>query len=394
MLGKDLMDSKNSDDRLIEIRQKIFAIDRVILEKLAQRRELSETVAKIKKKSPKNIRDPERESELISSLCEMASPLGLDHFYVKNIYKRIITDSVLVQQDYLQNTKDIQNKKSVSYLGGVGSYSHFAAGSFFSRKKGEIEFIPKVSFKEIMQSVQNFSSDFGVLPIENTTSGGINESYDLLVQSNLKIVGEEILRIDHALMGLPGTNISKIKTIYTHSQASYQCSLFLESINNCQVVFVSSTAKALKKVAESNDPNIAAIGFKSSAEQFALSILEKEISNEKNNYTRFFILSRNEVLVSNKMPSKTTFVFSTPQTAGALSDVLSIFKDNKIPLSKLESRPIPNNPFEQLFYADILGNLNSEVIRESLESARKISGFFKCFGSYPGLDLNDIEYFS
>ena len=224
---------------LNEIRQQITALDQELLALFAQRRALTLNVAKSKAHQIRPVRDQQREQELLVRLIKQGKKLGLDAHYVTNIFQTIIEDSVLNQQAYLQQlaNPNIQIPTvSVAFLGDKGSYSYLASHRYFSRRAEKIIESGCQSFSEIMQLVESGHVDYGVLPIENTSSGSINEVYDLLQHTNLSIVGEITQPIEHCLLSAVNTSLDKVKTIYAHGQPFAQCSNFLDKQENIKIL--------------------------------------------------------------------------------------------------------------------------------------------------------------
>jgi len=376
-------------DNLKEIRVKISNIDDQLLTLLSERRKLSQSVAEEKKHINKPLRDQQREKELLEALIAKASSIGLDSHYITQIFNSIIEDSVKFQQDYLQATihPEIKNsdKKDIAILGGKGAYSYLAAKKYFNKSKNE--YLACSSFEEVLNSVENSNASYGVIPIENTTSGGITEVYDLLLDSSLTIIGEEKFPINHCLVAPKESKLKDIQSIVSHPQASRQCNKSLKRITSATIKLVSSTAHALEHITQQGKTDTAAIASEQAADLFGMKVLAHNIANQSENITRFLILSKKPVEVSLAVQCKTSLALSTGQKAGSLSEVLSLFQQADIPLSKLESRPIPNKPWEQIFYIDLEGNIREEKVKNALNSISKICLFLRIFGSYPTQDI-------
>ncbi|MGX5174535.1 prephenate dehydratase [Aliikangiella sp. IMCC44653] len=382
--------SPNQVLTLEEIRHKISALDLSLLELIAQRRELSLAVAINKQSIQKPIRDQSREQELLDKLIQKGSQLGLDPYYVTRLYNTIIEDSLSVQRDYLQRQSNPQTMTdqatTVAVLGGVGAYSYLAAKKHFSHT--EHKMLACDSFSQVIQAVIDEKTNFGVIPIENTTSGGITEVYDLLLPSTLSIIGEIKYPIKHCLVTQPNVRNSQIKTILAHPEASKQCNQNLPNLLDAPIKLVSSTAEALKLVADAPNGELAAIASEQSAKDFGLSILISNIANLKDNTTRFLVLAKNAHKVSAQLNCKTSIAFTTGQQPGALAEVLLAFRDAALPLTKLESRPIAEKPWEQMFYLDFEGNIESDQVQSALAHVAKSCRYLKVLGSYPSEDFS------
>lgn len=374
------------DDDLDNIRQSISDIDKHLLALLAERRTLSVEVAKFKVKTAKPVRDAEREQQLLVKLIDEGKPLHLDAQYVTQIFHQIIEDSVLLQQAYLQNNlnpETVANKVRVAFLGQQGSYSHLAAQRYFAKRAEEVIEHNCASFKAIIHEVESGLADYALLPIENTSSGGINEVYDILQHTSLHIVGELIVPVEHCLCAIEEIPAESIETIYTHFQPVAQCSEYLSTLSGVTIERVESTSAALAKVAALQSPTAAAIANAEGARLYGLQPIAAEIANQKENYSRFIVVARKPVNVAAQIPAKTTLIMSVKQRPGALVDALVILKEHSLNLCKLESRPINGNPWEEMFYVDIEANVICEQMQSAMKALDKITTFSKVLGCYP-----------
>ena len=230
---------------------------------------------------------------------------------------------------------------SVAFLGDKGSYSYLASHRYFSRRAETIIESGCCSFAEIMQQVEAGHVDYGVLPIENTSSGSINEVYDVLQHTNLSIVGEITQPIEHCLLTAVNTRLDKIATIYAHGQPFTQCSHFLDKQENIRIEYCESTAEAMAKVYELQDETVAVIGSEEGGQLYRLHALEVSIANQKENHSRFILVARKPVNDAEQIPAKTTIILSTGHKAGALVECLIVLKNKGINMCKLESLKTP-----------------------------------------------------
>ncbi len=371
---------------LTEIRKHITELDQQLLELFAKRRALTTSVAKSKVHQVRPIRDQQREQELLIRLIKQGKVLGLDAHYVTSIFQTIIEDSVLNQQAYLQQltNPNIQVPTvSVAFLGDKGSYSYLASHRYFSRRAEKIIESGCKSFTEIMQLVESGHVDYGMLPIENTSSGSINEVYDLLQHTNLSIVGEITQPIEHCLLTAVNTKLENIKTIYAHGQPFAQCSNFLDKQADIRIEYCDSTADAMAQAFELQSDSVAVIGSEEGGQLYKLHALEKSIANQVENHSRFILVARKPVDVAEQIPAKTTIILATEQKPGALVECLIILKEKGINMCKLESRPIQGRPWEEMFYLDVEENLKSFVLRDALAQLTEITKFIKVLGCYP-----------
>ena len=376
---------------LEELRVKITELDTHLLTFLAKRQQFTNQVAETKIKNQIPVRDQKREEQLLVRLIKEGKKHGLDAHYVTQLFHVIIEDSVLNQQALLAARANPDSNlplNRVAFLGDRGSYSYLATQKYFSRRRGELLEIGCQSFLDIIKKVETNEADYGVLPIENTSSGSINEVYDQLQHTQLSIVGELTHPIKHALLVSQETDVSKIKTLYAHPQVFAQCSHFLAELGNVEVKPCDSTSAAMLKVAELNRDDIAAMGSETGGSLYGLHAIKSNLANQKENHSRFFVVARNPVNVPLQVPAKTTLVMSTIQKSGALVEALMVLRDNKINMTKLESRPITGNPWEEMFYLDVEGNVQDGPMQQALEELKAMTRYFKVLGCYPSEEIN------
>jgi chorismate mutase/prephenate dehydratase len=376
---------------LDKLRNSINKVDSKILVLLSQRRKFSKEVIKAKEIEGNQIRDQKREVELLNRLSKIGKKYGLDSHFVTKVFHEIIDDSVRMQQNFVQqllNEKDGDKKRiQISIQGIEGSYSYLAAQKFFSQAGYDLLFISNKRFEDVVECCEKGDADYAILPIENTTSGGINEVYDVLLHTSLSIVGEEKFQVKHCLVAKKNIPLSKIKKIYAHHQAAAQCSKFIETIPNCSVEYFMDTAMSVQKIKEAGNQYYAAIASEEAAKLFKVKILKTDIANQPENYTRFLIASRKPTSVDPRIPTKTSLVMATSHTPGSLVEALNIFRKYNINMTKLESRPIIGNPWEEMFYLDFEGNTADEKIQKAIDDLGHFTRFLKILGSYPSQDL-------
>lgn len=390
-----LQDPKKIKPNLDVIRTHINQVDSELISLLAKRRQLSLEVATVKESSEGPLQDQNREQQLLIELIKLGQEKSLDSSFVMKLFHTIIDDSLGIQQAYLQNLahKSLGGKPDaqVSILGGTGSYSYFAAQQFFKYAPQNNHYVGCNSFEDVIKTVEEGRSDFAVLPIENTTSGGINEVYDLLLHTNLSIIGEEKIPIAHCLIAKKGAKLDNVQVILAHPEAKRQCSHYLAHKLNVRMSLQESTAHAAQMLLDSNDLSLAAIASEATARLFNLQVLEKNIANSSENMTRFIIAAPKPRIVPAQVPCKTSLVISTGQKAGSLAEALLLFRDNDIKLTKLESRPIQGKPWEQMFYLDLEGNLGDDLIKNTLEALTRLCRFVKVMGCYPTKSLTPTK---
>lgn len=266
----------------------------------------------------------------------------------------------------------------IAFQGEHGAFSEVAAKKFFGDK---IETIPSYAFADVFEKVEKKQVQFGVIPIENSLYGSVFDTYDLLLKSTLSVVGELQLQINHHLLAKRHLEFSEITKVYSHPQALGQCSEFLSTLKNAEILPSYDTAGSALTLLKHNGDPIAIVASKEAAEVYQLKILKKHIQNNSENYTRFLIIASKPVLHDFKTP-KTSVCFELKNIPGALFKSLSVFALRDINLLKIESRPIPHKPFEYRFYADFLGDLRDEKIKNALKNLAEISLSIKVFGTY------------
>ncbi|HHG3071189.1 TPA: prephenate dehydratase [Vibrio parahaemolyticus] len=381
---------------LEEIRLRLNELDDQLLSLLSERRKLSIEVAKSKVQTSKPVRDAVREQQLLVKLISNGrDKYELDAQYITKLFHTIIEDSVLLQQGYLQNLVNPQQSRKplarVAFLGAKGSYSHLASREYFSRKNTELIELNCEHFKEVTRTVESGHTDYGVLPIENTSSGSINEVYDLLQHTTLYIVGELTQPIEHCLVATKDIRLEDIKTLYSHPQPHQQCSEFLSRMKGVKLESCASTADAMQKVQEMNRDDVAAIGNASSGKLYGLQTIQGNIANQTENHTRFIVVARKPVEVSTQIPAKTTLIMSTSQEAGSLVETLLVLQRYGINMTKLESRPIMGNPWEEMFYVDLEAHLGSTEMQQALQELTKITKHLKVLGCYPSENIKPTQ---
>jgi chorismate mutase/prephenate dehydratase len=265
----------------------------------------------------------------------------------------------------------------VAFQGEKGAYSETAVYTFFG-KTADVK--PCRDLRDVFESVQKRETDHGVVPIENSLEGSINQTYDLFLTYDLKVCGEVVVRVSHCLLANKGTTLKQIKTVYSHPQALAQCRNFLEK-SGWELIPTYDTAGSAKMLKEKALKNAAAIASERAAELYKLKILAKEIEDNTNNYTRFFVLATEDSPVTGK--DKTSIIFSAAHKPGSLYDALGEFAKRGINLTKIESRPTKQTPWEYNFYLDFEGHRTEESCAEALQALQKFAAFIKILGSYP-----------
>ena len=276
-----------------------------------------------------------------------------------------------------------QHSARIAFLGPKGSYSHLAARQYAARHFDRLIECGCQKFQDIFAQVETGQADYAILPIENTSSGSINEVYDLLQHTSLSIVGELTNPINHCVLVVGDSDLSQIETVYSHPQPFQQCSQFLNRFPHWKIEYTESTAAAMEKVAKLNSPKVAALGSEAGGALYGLQVLEHNLANQQQNITRFIVLARKAIDVSEQVPAKTTLIMATGQQSGALVEALLVLRDNGIIMTKLESRPINGNPWEEMFYIDVQANLRADAMQKALRDLAPITRSLKVLGCYP-----------
>lgn len=267
--------------------------------------------------------------------------------------------------------------KTVAFQGERGAYSESAVYQFFG---SSVEVKPCKDFKDVFESVKQQEVHAGVVPVENSIEGSVNQNYDLFFNYDLKVCGEVIVKIVHCLIANPGTSLASVKAVYSHPQALAQCRSFLERLK-CELIPTYDTAGSVKIIKAKKLINAAAIASERAAELYKMQIVARDIADNKENYTRFFVLSNEESPVTGR--DKTSIIFSATHEPGALYHALGEFAKRNINLTRIESRPTKKTPWEYNFYLDFDGHRSEPQCAEALKALEQYATFVKILGSYP-----------
>jgi chorismate mutase/prephenate dehydratase len=265
----------------------------------------------------------------------------------------------------------------VAFQGEPGAYSESAIFQLFGENT---QVKPCKDFKDVFENVCSAETNFGVVPVENSLEGSINQNYDLFLRYDLKVFGEVIVKIEHCLITNPGTALSDIKFVYSHPQALAQCRSFLEDFGR-ELIPSYDTAGSVKLIKEKGLKNAAAIASERAANIYSMHILAKDIADNPENYTRFFILSTEDSPPTGK--DKTSIIFSAKHEPGSLYHAIGEFAKRNINLTKIESRPTKKTAWEYNFYLDFEGHRTEPKRAEALKALEKYAIFIKILGSYP-----------
>lgn len=267
----------------------------------------------------------------------------------------------------------------VAFQGAKGAYSELAATQYFAKR---VETMPVPDFADVFRMVAKGKAEFGIVPVENSLTGSIHQNFDLLLKHKLWISGEIKLRISHSLLAAPGATLSKIKRVYSHPQALWQCQRFLKSLSRVEAIPYFDTAGSARYVSAMGASDCAAIAGKSAAAHYGLKVLKEGIEDNKENYTRFLVLSPRPERSKSKLRDKTSIVFALRDIPGALYRCLEVFARADIQIFKVESRPIPGRPWEYMFYVDFGEDLFNPKSQKALKDLKTVSKRLKTLGTY------------
>lgn len=349
---------------LKDLRRKIDEIDLEILRLISERGRLAIEISKAKRENASGVYDPAREREIKERL-ERANPGPLPPSSIAAIYREIISAC-----------RALQHPLKISFLGPEGSFSHQAAFLEFGSSS---EFLSCNSFNEVFSEVEKGKAHFGVLPVENSMEGAVGAVLDESVRSPLTVCAELFLRVSHSLLSLSG-RLSEVKAVASHPQALGQCKRWLsQHLKDAELIETQSTAKAAMIARQR--PEVAAIASELAASLYGLCVIEEHIEDSPVNLTRFWVVGRTEPPPTGD--DKTSIVFSLKDEPGALSKALKPFGDRGVNLTKIESRPHKERPWEYLFFVDFLGHRRNPSVSEILREVAQCSVFLKVLGSYP-----------
>ena len=268
--------------------------------------------------------------------------------------------------------------RRVAFQGEKGAFSEDAAYHYWGN--GIIP-LPCKYFRDVFESVTAGKADFGIIPVENSLTGSIHQNIDLLLEFDLSVVGEIILRIQHNLLTLKKVELKEIRRIYSHPQALQQCSDFIKTMKHCDIRPMDDTAGSARYIKEHLEKNSAAIASLRAGKEYGLQVIKKNIENNHQNFTRFLIVAKTPKIPSGK--AKTSVVFSVKDVPGALFKALAVFALRDINLLKIESRPLQKGPWKYWFYLDFEGNIEEGRCKNAINHLQEITIFFKVLGSYP-----------
>jgi chorismate mutase/prephenate dehydratase len=346
-----------------KLRDRINELDHKLIELLNERARVVIEIGKHKNKDDKPIYAPDRERQVYERITETNTG-PLPDKCLQAIWRELMSGSL-----------QLERPLRIAYLGPGGSFTHTAAMLKFGQS---VEYEPLADIRGIFDEVSKKHCDLGVVPIENSIGGGVIETLDALTDSTVKVCSEVLMTIHHNLLAT--CSLEKIEKIYSKPEVFAQCRNWLSAtFKDAQIIPVASTARAAQ-MAKAED-GAAAIGSGVAAELYGLQIVCENIQDTTNNITRFLVIGREDAKQTGQ--DKTAIVFSTAHKAGALADVLDVFKNYEITLTNIESRPSKKRQWEYYFFVDFLGHRTEKRVRQGLDEARKHCLQLSVLGSFP-----------
>lgn len=375
-------------EELLDLRKDIDEIDDEIVELYEKRMEIAQKVANYKIEAGKPVFDKEREISKLNTLSKKASNEFNKHGILELFEQimamsrkkqyQLIGEKGLNEKNEFEELEQFDFKDArIVFQGVEGAYSHQAMKKFFGE---DCDSYNVKTWKDAMEAIRNKEADYAVLPIENSSAGIVSENYDLMIEYDNYIIAEQTIKIDHALLGVPGAEMKDIKTVYSHPQALMQCSDYLDEHKEWERISVKNTAMAAKKIRDEGRKDAAAIASAINADIYGVKVLEDVIQDNKNNYTRFIIVSGKKVY--NKNAKSISLCFEIPHESGSLYHALSHFIYNNINMINIQSRPIQNRNWEYRFIIDIEGKFSDTSVQNALRGLREETASLRILGTY------------
>lgn len=372
---------------LLKLREQIDEVDAQIVELYEKRMDISRQVAEYKIETGKKVFDKAREEEKLRRVKALThndfNSLGVEELFEqimsmsRKLQYRLLTEHGSSGRLPFIGVDSLDDGKArVVFQGAEGAYSQAAMVQYFGNKVSSFHVD---TFRDAMIAIDEGSADFAVLPIENSTAGIVSEIYDLLVEFENYIVGEQIIKIEHCLMALPGTKIEDIQTVYSHPQSLMQSARFLHE-HDWRQISMQNNAFAARKVSEDKDSTQAAIASEYAANLYGLQVLVKGVNQSSSNSTRFIIVTNQKIFLKNAR--KVSICFEVPHESGSLYHMLSHFIYNNLNMNRIESRPIEDRNWEYRFFIDFDGNLSDSAVKNALRGLREEARNMKILGNY------------
>lgn len=374
-----------------KLRDQIDSIDDQIVKLFEERMKVSEGVAAYKRSVGKPVLDKEREKNKIEKVTAKTTN-AFNRQGVESLFNQIMAISRMLQyqrlasertdlEGFYEGEMKVTSETKVVYAGVPGAYAESAMLNYFGT---EIDGFNVETFGDAMEAVHSGLADYAVLPIENSSTGSVNDVYDLLSDYDNHIVGETMVKIEHALLALPGSSLDQIRTVYSHPQGLMQCSRFLDEKRGWQQVSLQNTAASAKRVVDDVDLSQAAIASKQAAKNYGLIVLKDHLNDLDNNSTRFVVISHKKMFETDA--NTISICFETLHQSGSLYSVLSHFIFNGLNMTRIESRPIHGKPWQYQFFVDFTGNLKEQAVKNALHGIQSETESFRILGNYRGAE--------
>ncbi|MBQ2287253.1 MAG: prephenate dehydratase [Lachnospiraceae bacterium] len=374
-----------------KLRDQIDSIDDQIVKLFEERMKVSEGVAAYKRSVGKPVLDKEREKNKIEKVTAKTTN-AFNRQGVESLFNQIMAISRMLQyqrlasertdlEGFYEGEMKVTSETKVVYAGVPGAYAESAMLNYFGT---EIDGFNVETFGDAMEAVHSGLADYAVLPIENSSTGSVNDVYDLLSDYDNHIVGETMVKIEHALLALPGSSLNQIRTVYSHPQGLMQCSRFLDEKRGWQQVSLQNTAASAKRVVDDGDLSQAAIASKQAAKNYGLIVLKDHLNDLDNNSTRFVVISHKKMFETDA--NTISICFETLHQSGSLYSVLSHFIFNGLNMTRIESRPIHGKPWQYQFFVDFTGNLKEQAVKNALHGIQSETESFRILGNYRGAE--------
>ena len=387
-MAKEERTGKVRMEDLWRLRGQIDEIDRNIVSLYEKRMKISEQVAEYKIETGKKVFDRQREEEKLAALTSLAdndfNRHGIEELFEqimsisrKRQYQLLTEKGALGRLPFIGVEELYSGKARVVFQGADGAYSQAARVQYFGE---QVSSFHVETFRDAMVAIDEGSADFAVLPIENSTAGVVSEIYDLLTEFENYIVGEQVIKIEHCLMGVPGAELSDIQTVYSHPQSLMQSARFLLEYPAWKQISMKNNAFAVQKVQRDGDKSQAAIASEYAAKLYGLEVFKKGINQSSSNSTRFIIVTNQKVF--KKDAKKVSICFEVPHESGSLYHLLSHFIYNNLNMNKIESRPIEERNWEYRFFIDFDGNLADSAVKNALRGLRDEARNLRILGNY------------
>lgn len=358
---------------LNQCRRELDSIDAQLVGLFEKRMQIARDVALYKHRHNMDILDSARENQVLESRAAQMREETLKK-PLMDFFREIMR---LSREEQSRCLEELNTAQTVAYCGIPGAFSESAAIKFFGKECRRVHY---KSFEEVFTAVAGGEVKYGVLPVENSSSGSISLVYDLLKHHACHIVGEQLVRVEHCLLGIPGAKLEDIKTVYSHEQGFIQCPAFLSQHPDWAISPYFNTAIAARHVAELGDKRNAAIASRLAAERYKLEILAPDIHSYDGNHTRFIVISASPASIG--IPDKATITFVVRHERGSLMYALSHFTAMGMNLTHIEPRPLHENNWEYCFYVDVTGKIEENTLRVLMESLSRDCENCRLLGTY------------